>query len=81
MGVPCMDIACLGAVLVSRTRDGLDRDAEVGVHVVGADDLRGRALGGHLGNGRDEATRLRHDKSSETQGLGTDGRSTYQKLQ
>lgn len=39
MGVPCMDKACLGAVLVSRTQDGIGRDAEVSVHVVDADDL------------------------------------------
>jgi hypothetical protein len=63
MGVPCMDIACLGAVLVSRTRDEIGRDEEVSVD---ADDLLGRALGEHLGNGRDVATRLRHDKSNET---------------
>jgi hypothetical protein len=34
MGVPYMDKACLGAVLVSRTRDGISKDAEVSVHVV-----------------------------------------------
>lgn len=45
MVVPCIDKACLGAVLVSSTRDGLGRDAEVGVEVevgmeveVGVDD-------------------------------------------
>jgi hypothetical protein len=31
---PCMDKACLGAVLVSRTQDGISKDAEVSVHVV-----------------------------------------------
>jgi hypothetical protein len=34
MGVPCMDKAYLGAVSVSRTRDGISKDAEVSVHVV-----------------------------------------------
>jgi len=33
MGGPCMDKACLGAVLVSRTRDGISKDSEVSVHV------------------------------------------------
>jgi hypothetical protein len=71
MGVPCMDKACLGAVLVSRTRDGISKDAVVSVDVVDVGGLRGRALRERLGNGHDEATRLRHDKRSETQGLGT----------
>ncbi len=39
MGVPCMDKACLGAVSVSRTRDGISRDEEVSVDVVDVDDL------------------------------------------
>jgi hypothetical protein len=80
MGVPYMDKACLGAVLVSRTRDETSKDAVVSVDVVhDGDGLLGRALRECLGNGHDGATRLRHDKRSETQGLGTDGRSTYQK--
>ena len=80
MGVPCMDKACLGAVLASRTQDGISKGAGVSVHVVDVDVLRG-LVGERLGNGHDEATRLRHDKRSERQGLGTDGRSTYQKPQ
>jgi hypothetical protein len=71
MGVPCMDKACLGAVLVSRTRDGISKDAEVNVDAVHAGVLRGRAFRERLGNGHDGATRLRHDKRSETQGLDT----------
>ena len=70
MGVPCMDKACLG-VLESKTRDGIGRDVVVSVHVVDVDGLQYHALGERLGNGHDGATRLRHDKRSETQGLDT----------
>lgn len=81
MGVPCMDKACLGAVLVSRTRDGISKDAVVSVDVVDVGGLRGRALGERLGNGHDEATRLRHDKEVRRKVWAQDGRSTYQKPQ
>jgi len=67
--VPCMDIACSGAAL-NRTRDGTSKVVE-SVDVVGVDALSGRASRERLENGLVEATRLRNDKRSETQGLGT----------
>ena len=79
--VPCMDKACLGAVLVSRMRDGISKDAEVSVHVVDVGGLRGRGLPGRLGNGHDGATRLRHDKEVRRKVWAQDGRSTYQRPQ
>ena len=60
-----MDIACLGAVLVSRTRDVSRKAARVSVDVVDMDDLR-CALLVHLRNKHDGATRLRDDNRSET---------------
>jgi hypothetical protein len=60
-----MDTACLGVVLVSRTGDTISKDAMVSVDVADVGGLRGRACGVCLGNGHDEAMRLRHDKRSD----------------
>ena len=69
-----MGIACLGAILVSRTWDVTSRAAG---DVVDMENLRNCALLECL-NGHDGATRLRDDNSSETL---RDGRYTCQNPQ